>query len=77
MPFTKIDAKDYDGKGVTGLPDIPRLDTLDMQKKFDELSRDVAFPKHNALVDELEGETAADSLGIADDVPYFSNSTKN
>lgn len=76
MPFTKIEAKDYDGKGVTGLPDIPRLDTLDMQKKFDELAKDVAIPKHNVLVDELEGETAADNLGIADDIAGFSNPTK-
>ena len=76
MPFTKIEAKDYDGKGVTGLPDIPRLDTLDMQKKFDELAKDVAIPKHNVLVDELSGETAADNLGIADDIADFSNPTK-
>ena len=76
MPFTKIEAKDYDGKGVTGLPDIPRLDTLDMQKKFDELTKDVAIPKHNVLVDELSGETAADNLGIADDIADFSNPTK-
>lgn len=76
MPFTKIEAKDYDGKGVTGLPDIPRLDTLDMQKKFDELAKDVAIPKHNVLVDELSGETAADNLGIADDIADFSNPAK-
>lgn len=76
MPFTKIEAKDYDGKGVTGLPDIPRLDTLDMQKKFDELAKDVAIPKHNVLVDELSGETAADNLGIADDIADFINPTK-
>ena len=76
MPFTKIEAKDYDGKGVTGLPDIPRLDTLDMQKKFDELAKDVAIPKHNVLVDELSGETAADDLGIADDIADFSNPAK-
>lgn len=76
MPFTKIEAKDYDGKGVTGLPDIPRLDTLDIQKKFDELAKDVAIPKHNVLVDELSRETAADNLGIADDIADFSNPAK-
>lgn len=76
MPFTKIEPKDYDGKGVTGLPDIPRLDTLDMQRKFDELARDVTIPKHNALVNELEGKSAADNIGIADDISDFSNPTK-
>lgn len=63
MPFTKIEAKDYDGKGVTGLPDIPRLDTLDMQKKFDELATDIIIPKFNQLIDALAKSDAASLIG--------------
>lgn len=63
MSFTKITSNDTTGKGVTGLPDTPGLETLAMQKKFDELSIEVIIPKLNALVAELEAETAAASVG--------------
>lgn len=52
--FTKITSNDTLGKGVTGLPDAPGLASGDMQKKFDELSKDVIIPKFNQLVDELD-----------------------
>lgn len=54
MAFTKIKEEELVGKGVVGLPDRPSLSTLDMQKKFDELARDVIIPKFNKLSDELE-----------------------
>ena len=56
MSFTKINKEDYVNKGVTGLPDQPALPTLEMQKKFDELSTDVIIPKFNELSAELDKE---------------------
>lgn len=64
MAFSRITNEDTKDKGVTGLPAVPALETSAMQKKFDELSTDVLIPKFNALVDELEGESAAGSLGV-------------
>lgn len=76
MGFTRIKEEDHIGKGVTGLPDIPGLEPEDMQKKFDELGRDVAIPAINRLADELEMETAAGNLGIEDDFEDFPNEGK-
>ena len=66
MSFTKIVAGDLTNKGVRGLPDTPNLSTTDMQDKFEEVSVDVIIPKHNGLIDELEADTAAASLGAVD-----------
>lgn len=63
MGFTKITSNDTTGKGVTGLPDTPGLETLAMQRKFDELSLDVIIPKFNAFLEELEKDSAAGSIG--------------
>jgi hypothetical protein len=66
MALTKITQEDTNNKGVIGLPDTPNLTTQAMQEKFDELALDVIVPKHNGLIDELEAETAAASLGAVD-----------
>lgn len=50
-------------KGVVGMNDTPKLSTLDMQTKFDEIAIEVLRPAHDNLVDELEASTAAESLG--------------
>jgi len=63
MSFTKITSSDLANKGVIGLPDVPGLSTSNMQNKLEETARDVIIPKHNGLIDELEAETAAESLG--------------
>lgn len=63
MAFTKITNADTANKGVVGLPDTPGLSAHDMQAKFDELATDVIIPKHNYLIDELEAQGAAWSLG--------------
>ncbi len=43
-----------DTYGVIGIPDIPSLQTLDMQTKFDELSKDLIIPEYNALVEDIK-----------------------
>lgn len=47
----KITAEDLINKGVIGLPDVPGLTTIEMQKKLDEISRDVIIPRFNELID--------------------------
>ena len=76
MSFSKITESDYKDKGVVGLPDVPGLTTGEMQRKFDELAKDVAIPAVNKLVEELEAESAADDIGIADDFADFPNEKK-
>lgn len=66
MSLTRIEAEALEGKGVIGLPSIPGLEALDMQKKFDELVTDVVVPKFNALSDELSSNQGADKIGSAD-----------
>ena len=57
MAFNKITDSDLQGLGVTGLPDVPGLDSAEMQKKLDELAL-YAIERLNLLVDELEREGA-------------------
>lgn len=54
----KITAADLDGRGVRGLADTPRFATAEMQRRFDEISREVLTPKFNALVDKLDADFA-------------------
>ena len=60
----EIRDEDYAGKGISQLPAHPQYKTPDMQRKFDELVKDVAAPKHNALVQALAEENAAQHIGV-------------
>lgn len=53
MALKKITDADLQGKGNVGQPDTPGLSTADMQKKMDELPREVIIPAFNALIDAL------------------------
>lgn len=64
MAFTSISKEDLKDRGVTGLPDTPQLTTEEMQRKFDELAKEVLVPAFNKLVEELAKETAAANIGI-------------
>ena len=63
MAFDKITDADLVDKGVIGLPDVPNLNTAEMQEKFEEVCREVIIPKFNALIDALVADTAAGTLG--------------
>ena len=54
MAYNKITAEDTTGKGNVGMPDVPGLSTLEMQKKLDELSNDVIIPHFNEFIDDVE-----------------------
>ena len=64
MGFTRITDDDTQNRGVIGLPDTPNYSTAEMQEKLDELALAVIIPKINNLISELEGMSAALSLGI-------------
>ena len=55
MAFKKISDSDLQNKGNIGMPDTPGLSTADMQKKMDEIPREVIIPVLNALIDGLNG----------------------
>lgn len=63
MPFTKITEADMQGKGVQGQPDVPGLPAAEMQRKVEEIVREVTNVAFNRLVDELLADTAAENIG--------------
>lgn len=50
MAINEIKPADIVNKGVIGLADVPGLTTAEMQKRMDELAKDVIIPKVNELV---------------------------
>ena len=55
MTFRKISDSDLQNKGNIGMPDTPGLSTADMQKKMDEIPREVIIPVLNDMIDGLNG----------------------
>ena len=49
----EITELDLANKGVSGLPDVPGLTTEAMQKKFDEISKELLVPRFNEMVQEV------------------------
>ena len=70
MSLRTITEADLQGKGNTGQPDVPNLDTAGMQHKLDELSLDVIVPIFNLLVGQLEAKEASADLGATVDNDY-------
>ena len=64
--FSKITASDIGNKGVIGLPDTPGLETEEMQKKFEEVVRDVVIVKFNEFIDSLNQQFGVDITAIGD-----------
>ena len=52
--------------GVIGQDKTPGLSVKEMQESIEAVVRKVAIPAHNALVDELSAETAAENIGAKD-----------
>lgn len=51
--MNKITEKDLANRGVKGLPDVPGLTTEEMQRKLDEIAREILVPKVNEIIDNL------------------------
>ena len=49
----KITERDLEGKGVIGMPDVPGLSAEEMQRKVEEIPREVIIAKFNELIDWL------------------------
>ena len=49
----KIAEQDLANRGVKGLPDVPGLTTEEMQRKLEEIAREILIPKVNELVEGL------------------------
>ena len=49
----KITDEDLANRGVMGLPDVPGLTAIEMQKKLEEIPREVIIPRYNELVDSV------------------------
>lgn len=54
MAYKKITEKDLIGVGVIGLDDTPQLPRSEMQRKFEQTSREVIIPAFNNFVDAVE-----------------------
>ena len=76
MGFTKITEEDVKNKGVVGLPDTPNLSTIEMQKKFDELTNDVVIPKFNNLIEEME-KAGVDKAVSSDEIKMIRKNKDN
>lgn len=63
MAFTKITNADLAERGATTLPNQPNMSATALKQEFDAPAKEIVAPKFNNLIDELEAETAAASLG--------------
>ena len=68
MEFTKITSEELVNKGIEGLSNPPGLATGEMQRKFDELSKEVIIPHFNELSDQI-----SEQLGSAVTSPNVTN----
>ena len=53
MELNKITDNDLEGKGVFGQADVPGLSAEDMQKKIEEIVREIAIPKINEVIEYI------------------------
>ena len=65
MAFVKISEQELGAVGVELLDDQPALQPDAMKAKFEETAKQLLAPKINTLVEQLEAETGAASLGAA------------
>lgn len=61
--FNKITNEDLEDRGVMGLPATPELSVSELQRKFDEVGKEVIVPKFNAMIEQLNSNAASESLG--------------
>ncbi len=79
MALRKISEYDLEGKGVIGMPDVPKLSALEMQTKVEEVVRSVVIPRFNANVDktatkeELENAVFRSGAGDMSTMVYDKN----
>lgn len=62
--FTKITNTELKERGATTLPNRPKISATALKQEFDAPAKEIVAPAFNRLIDELEAETAAASLGM-------------
>lgn len=67
MAFTKITEAELKSRGCTTLPNQPAISAEELKQEFDAPAKEIVAPKFNNLIDELEANTAAASLGAIKD----------
>jgi hypothetical protein len=65
MAFTKITQAELESRGATTLPNQPTISASLLKQEFDAPAKEIVAPAFNNLIDELEADTAADSLGVS------------
>ena len=65
MSFTKLTNADFNDNGALSMPNRPSetKSAQEIKRLFDAPAREVVAPAYNRLIDELEAETGAASLG--------------
>lgn len=63
MAFERISEEELAAVGVELLDDQPGLAPDAMKAKFEETAKELLAPKYNKLADQLEAETASESMG--------------
>lgn len=58
MGLEKILESDLAGKGVIGQPDVPGLPPEEMQKKVEQIVREIAIPKINEVIEYIARKVA-------------------
>lgn len=71
----KITEQDLANRGVKGLPDVPGLTTEEMQRKLEEIAREILIPKVNELVEGLNNANSdLKDLLVVEETTLTSNS---
>ena len=71
----KITEQDLANRGVKGLPDVPGLTTEEMQRKLEEIAREILIPKVNELVEGLNNANSnLEDLLVVEETSITSNS---
>ena len=77
----KITEQDLANRGVKGLPDVPGLTTEEMQRKLEEIAREILIPKVNELVEGLNNAnrnlSSVESLGLSQTVTINSHTGRS
>lgn len=63
MAFTKIDSVKLNSRGATTLDNKPQISATKLKEEFDAPAKQIVAPALNNLIDELETDTAAVSIG--------------
>ena len=69
----KITEQDLANRGVKGLHDVPGLTTEEMQRKLEEIAREILIPKVNELVEGLNNANSNLQINTGNLATDYSN----